>query len=198
METRDVPQRPVGGRTIHVVPGSEGGDGSETAPFQGLKTAWTAASPGDTILVHAGSYGGVTDADLTSGTQGNPVVIRAFGDGDAVFDFIEVFHQSHLWFEGLTFRFNGNETGFYSCLTKATGMEANGLQIGRSCFDWLEVPGPAPMTSVPSQWITLRASCAAVDAGVVLPNVNDDFFGAAPDMGAHENGRPLPHYGPRE
>jgi hypothetical protein len=33
---------------------------------------------------------------------------------------------------------------------------------------------------------------------VALPNINDDFFGAAPDMGAHENGRPLPHYGPRE
>jgi hypothetical protein len=30
-----------------------------------------------------------------------------------------------------------------------------------------------------------------------LPGVNDDFTGRAPDLGAYEVGRPLPHYGPR-
>ena len=43
----------------------------------------------------------------------------------------------------------------------------------------------------------LRPDSAAVDAGVRLPNVNDDFTGRAPDLGAYETGRPLPHYGPR-
>ena len=38
---------------------------------------------------------------------------------------------------------------------------------------------------------------AAVDAGVALPTVNDDFSGRAPDLGALEVGRPAPHYGPR-
>ena len=37
----------------------------------------------------------------------------------------------------------------------------------------------------------------AVDRGVPLPNVNDGFAGRAPDLGALETGRPLPHYGPR-
>jgi len=37
----------------------------------------------------------------------------------------------------------------------------------------------------------------AVDAGQVLPNINDDYEGKAPDLGAYEAGRPLPHYGPR-
>lgn len=30
------------------------------------------------------------------------------------------------------------------------------------------------------------------------PNVNDDFTGAAPDLGALETGRPKPVYGPKE
>ena len=34
--------------------------------------------------------------------------------------------------------------------------------------------------------------------GVRLPNVNDDFTGKEPDLGAHEFGQPLPHYGPRD
>jgi hypothetical protein len=30
-----------------------------------------------------------------------------------------------------------------------------------------------------------------------LPNVNDDFAGRGPDLGAYETGRPAPRYGPR-
>ena len=37
----------------------------------------------------------------------------------------------------------------------------------------------------------------AVDAGVVLPNINDGFTGKAPDLGCCELDQPLPHYGPR-
>lgn len=47
-------------------------------------------------------------------------------------------------------------------------------------FDFRLVPGSAP-----------------VDRGVLLPNVNDDFSGSAPDLGALESGRNPPHYGPR-
>ena len=45
--------------------------------------------------------------------------------------------------------------------------------------------------------LRLSANCEAVDAGVLLPNVNDGHQGSAPDLGAYELGRPLPHYGPR-
>ncbi len=38
----------------------------------------------------------------------------------------------------------------------------------------------------------------AVDAGTLLPTINDDFTGKAPDLGAYELDRPIPHYGPRE
>ena len=37
----------------------------------------------------------------------------------------------------------------------------------------------------------------AIDAGVLLPTINDDFTGRAPDLGAYELDRPIPHYGPR-
>jgi hypothetical protein len=45
--------------------------------------------------------------------------------------------------------------------------------------------------------MTLKAGCNAVDAGAVLPNINDGFAGPAPDLGAYELGQPLPVYGPR-
>jgi hypothetical protein len=45
--------------------------------------------------------------------------------------------------------------------------------------------------------LRLSAKNEAIDAGVVLPNINDDFRGKSPDLGAYEAGRDLPHYGPR-
>ena len=43
----------------------------------------------------------------------------------------------------------------------------------------------------------LRPNSAAVDRGIVLPNVNEEFTGRAPDLGALETGKPVPHFGPR-
>jgi len=79
----------------------------------------------------------------------------------------------------------------------ASGLETNGRQINRAtCFTTFNVPGPAPV-AIPPQYLTLTAGCTAVDAGVILPNINDGFVGTAPDLGAYERGQPLPTYGPR-
>jgi hypothetical protein len=43
----------------------------------------------------------------------------------------------------------------------------------------------------------LKQGSAAVDRGVILPNITDGFAGQAPDLGALEAGQTLPHYGPR-
>ncbi|MYF71334.1 MAG: hypothetical protein F4181_15870 [Proteobacteria bacterium] len=43
----------------------------------------------------------------------------------------------------------------------------------------------------------LTEGSAAVDRGVRIPNVTDDFSGDAPDLGALKHGAELPHYGPR-
>ena len=51
---------------------------------------------------------------------------------------------------------------------------------------------------MPFQYMTLRSNCNAVNAGLVLPNINDDYQGSAPDLGAYEVGAELPQYGPRD
>jgi hypothetical protein len=43
----------------------------------------------------------------------------------------------------------------------------------------------------------LKPGSAAIDKGAVIPNVTDGYSGNAPDLGALELDRPLPHYGPR-
>jgi hypothetical protein len=45
--------------------------------------------------------------------------------------------------------------------------------------------------------LRLGPGSPAIDRGVVLPSVNDGYRGQAPDLGAIEEGDPLPHYGPR-
>ncbi len=45
--------------------------------------------------------------------------------------------------------------------------------------------------------LRLKSGSSAVDAALLLPNVNDSFSGSAPDMGAYELGAEMPHYGPR-
>lgn len=44
----------------------------------------------------------------------------------------------------------------------------------------------------------LRPNSVGVDAGCILPNINDDFEGKAPDLGALEVGQPPTVYGPRK
>jgi hypothetical protein len=79
----------------------------------------------------------------------------------------------------------------------ASGLEMHGRRIDRtSCFATLNVPGLAPIT-IPPQIMTLKAGCNAVDAGAILPNINDGFIGAAPDLGAFELGQAQPIFGPR-
>jgi hypothetical protein len=44
---------------------------------------------------------------------------------------------------------------------------------------------------------SLKPGSAAIDRGVVLPNITDGFSGSAPDLGALEYGQAPVHYGPR-
>jgi hypothetical protein len=95
------------------------------------------------------------------------------------------------------FRYGGVLQANLTAFASLSGMETGGRRITRTtCFDAFNVPGPAPVP-IPAQYMTLRAGCNAVDAGVPLPNINDGFTGAAPDLGAYELGQPLPPLGPR-
>jgi hypothetical protein len=95
------------------------------------------------------------------------------------------------------FRYGGVVYSSLAAFAAASGLETTGRQISRaSCFATFNVPGPAPVP-IPPQQMTLKAGCGAVDAGAILPNINDGFIGAAPDLGAFEFGQTAPLYGPR-
>ncbi len=55
---------------------------------------------------------------------------------------------------------------------------------------------PQHLTKPEDYDFSLAHASAAIDKGAVLPNITDGFTGRAPDLGAFEYGRPLPHYGP--
>jgi hypothetical protein len=82
----------------------------------------------------------------------------------------------------------------------ATGQETHGVEVEFDIFENLVPPDLTRRHHVYHAMdlnFRLRANSKAVDAGVVLPTVNDGFTGKAPDLGALEVNQPEPHYGPR-
>lgn len=82
----------------------------------------------------------------------------------------------------------------------ATGQDSHSILIGYD--DFVNVPPldrsePWTLHDPAAVDFTLRPDSAAIDAGVALPNVNDDANGSAPDLGAYEYGAAVPVYGPR-
>lgn len=82
----------------------------------------------------------------------------------------------------------------------ATGQEAHGIEVDFDIFESMTPPDPSKRHAVYHSMdlnFQLKPGSTAVDAGVVIPTVNEDFKGRAPDLGALEVGAPMPHYGPR-
>lgn len=75
--------------------------------------------------------------------------------------------------------------------------ETNGRILASQSFPLLTAPGVDYTTFLPPANVTLSATSNAVNAGRVIPNINDGFVGSAPDLGAAESGRPLAFYGVR-
>ena len=140
VRTRPEPMASTTGRTFHVYPHGFKGTKQEPA-FEGLLCAyyltcsgtdWATAArprvkPGDTILVHSGTYKydrfeytnnlsvSTVPFDGTyyltaSGTAEKPIVIKAAGDGEVIFDgggnhtLFNLMGASYNYFEGITFR----------------------------------------------------------------------------------------------
>jgi hypothetical protein len=83
---------------------------------------------------------------------------------------------------------------------KATGQETHGIEVDYDSFANLAPPDPARRYDVYHAMdlnFRLKANSKAVDAGQVLPTINDGFTGKAPDLGALELNQQEPHYGPR-
>jgi hypothetical protein len=86
-------------------------------------------------------------------------------------------------------------------LAAATSQESHGVELDYDIFEKVTPPDPKTPHAVyrASDFdFRLRSGSKAIDAGIRLPNINDDCTGKAPDLGAYELGRPLPVYGPRD
>lgn len=82
----------------------------------------------------------------------------------------------------------------------ATRQERHGREVDFDIFESMTAPSPNNRHAVYHAMdlnFRLRPDSKAIDAGVTLPTINDDFTGQGPDLGALEFGKPEPHYGPR-
>ena len=81
------------------------------------------------------------------------------------------------------------------------GVEQHGIRVERDkifeSFTGVSYNKDKNRGKVTVQYMTLKPGCSAIDAGVAMPNINDGYTGKAPDLGAYEFGKPLPHFGPR-
>ena len=160
VRTRGEPKAAAGGRVLHVYPPTWRAAKQEPN-FTGLMAAYAGAGtgdwnvvyqnkvgPGDIILVHAGLYKGdrhnyvdplSTTFDgaylLTAkGTPDRPIVIRAAGDGEVIFDgdgafrLFDVMAADYHIFEGLTIR--NTEVAFWAGVKDVAG--SKGLTV-RNC-----------------------------------------------------------------
>ena len=82
----------------------------------------------------------------------------------------------------------------------ATGQETHSVLVDYDVFQKVQAPDRSDVRRVYRSGdfdFRLKPGSAAVDAGVVIPNITDGFTGKAPDLGAYELGAPVPQYGPR-
>tara|TARA_B100001123_G_scaffold444900_2_gene594972 strand:+ start:440 stop:2446 length:2007 start_codon:yes stop_codon:yes gene_type:complete len=101
---------------------------------------------------------------------------------------------------------DGEEAEFSTLesFSQASGLEEHGIVIDYDVFEDLQKPIhalerglPSPVYHAVDLNFKLNPKGKAVDAGVIIPNVNDNFNGKAPDLGAIEVGSPAVVYGVR-
>jgi hypothetical protein len=84
---------------------------------------------------------------------------------------------------------------------QATHQEQHSVLVDYDIFVNVRIPDKADPQHLykPEDFdFRLKPGSRAVDAGIELPSITDGFTGRAPDLGAYEIDRPLPHYGPVE
>jgi len=85
----------------------------------------------------------------------------------------------------------------------ATGQDSHSILLDYSIFENVpqlnsrDIQNLQRLYNAEDLDFSLVRGAAAVDRGLVLPNVSDIFNGRAPDLGALERGEEKPHYGPR-
>jgi hypothetical protein len=100
------------------------------------------------------------------------------------------------------FRFNMPQLGGYFYQPNFAGLQSLGMEphgmlaTGPLFASGLTAPSTYT-TQMPPADATLAPKASVLDQGLILPNINDMYIGAGPDLGALELGCPKPSYGPR-
>ena len=101
------------------------------------------------------------------------------------------------WSPDGEFKFDYSWEGFASLRSKSP-YERHGTILKRPVFlEQMTVPSQFAFSMPPPCSVMLHSESNAVDAGVRLPNINDNYTGEAPDLGALERSHESPHYGVR-
>jgi hypothetical protein len=101
------------------------------------------------------------------------------------------------WFPPGRFRFDAKWPSL-DALRGGSPYERHGVMLAEPIFEpAVEIPTRHTTLRPPPADFTLHPRSRGIDAGVRLPNFNDGFAGAAPDLGARERGEPPFRYGPR-
>jgi hypothetical protein len=123
--------------------------------------------------------------------DGNRVANWSGGLDDATFD-------ANGWYPDGRFDFgDAGDWPSFAAMQAAGVFEAHGTLLDVDTFaSGLVAPADYTTTMAP-QDVRLAAGSPAVDAGIVLPGIDDGYAGTAPDLGAVELGCAEPAYGPR-
>ena len=206
--TRSEPKAAEGGRVLHVYPPAWRGPKQEPS-FTGLMAAYAGAGtgdwnvvyqnkvgPGDIILVHAGLYKGdrrnyvdplSTTFDgaylLTGrGTAERPIVIRAAGDGEVIFDgdgafrLFDVMAADYHIFEGLTIR--NTEVAFWAGVKDVAG--SKGLTVRRCRIENVGVGVTTQFAGSKDYYIADNVFLGRDDRHRILGWANPGLYGAHP------------------
>jgi hypothetical protein len=208
VRTRAEPKPATGGRVLHVYPPAWRGEKQEPA-FTGLNAAYYGAGlgdwnvvyerkvrRGDVILVHAGLYqadrlnyvdplGAPFDGAyvLTAkGTPEQPIVIRAAGDGEVIFDgagcfrLFDVMAADYHIFEGLTIR--NTDVAFWAGLKDVAG--AKGLTVRRCRMEDVGIGVTTQYAGSKDFYIADNVLLGREDRRRVLGWANPGIYGAHP------------------
>ncbi len=169
----------------------------------------------NTFSSHWGAYGGTDYGDFRNNLfcgpedpgekkdKKLPYLNTGVSDPRSIFDYNA--YRVGENFEG-AFKLNYRGTQYTASsldeLAEKSGAEKHHVTVpGYDIFVNAEEPNHTTDKSVLyyASDIDLRPKpdSAVVDKGDVIPGVNDNYEGDAPDIGAYEAGRPMPTYGPR-
>ncbi len=84
-----------------------------------------------------------------------------------------------------------------AAFAETTGHERHGVLVDYDIFIRASAPKEGTTIRPEDVDLSLKPGAAAVDAGALLPTVNDGFTGSSPDLGARESGTSASRFGPR-